>query len=161
MPSTLKLALVGCGAIARFHLDGINERATRIRVTAAVDADPARAEAVAAETGAQVFPSLAAALAGGDFDAVDILLPHDLHEPAAVEALRAGKHVLLEKPMATTLAACDRILAAALAAGTVLMVGENAQYWPEIVKAQELIRSGVLGDVLTARAASAMAFDPY
>src|SRR5690348_10440762 len=98
--TTLDLALVGCGAIARYHLDGIKERARRIRVTAAVDRDRARAEQVAAETGAQVFTSLEDALAGGRFDAVDIMLPHDLHEAATVAALRAGKHVLCEKPMA-------------------------------------------------------------
>jgi predicted dehydrogenase len=157
----LKLALVGCGAIARYHLDGIKEHATRIQVTAAVDRDRARAEQVAAETGAQVFTSLDDALAGGDFAAVDLMLPHDLHEAVTVQALRAGKHVLLEKPMAPTLDACKRMLAAAREAGTVFMVAENAQYWPEVVKAQELIRSGAIGDVITARAAFVMAFDPY
>ena len=97
--------------------------------------------------------SLAAVAAGG-FDAVDIMVPHHLHEPVATEAFAAGLHVLLEKPMAPTLDACDRILAAAAAAGTVFMVAENAQYWPEIVLARELIEAGRIGDVITARACS-------
>ena len=63
--------------------------------------------------------------------------------------------------MATTLAACDRIFAAAKQAGTVFMLAENAQYWPEIVKAQELIEQGAIGDVITARAAFFMPLDPY
>ena len=73
--------------------------------------------------------------------------------PRSVETAEvAGKHVLLEKPMAPTLEGCARILAAAKAAGTVFMVAENAQYWPEIVKAQELIKGGDLGEIITARA---------
>ena len=152
MASTLKLAFLGCGGIARFHLDGIRADAPRIAVTAAIDTDPARARALADETGAEPFSSLEEALAGGDFDAVDIMLPHDLHEDAAVRCLAAGRHVLLEKPMAPTLDACDRILAAARGAGTVFMVAENAQYWPEVVRAGEAIRAGAIGEPITARA---------
>ena len=134
MSSTLKLAFLGCGGIARFHLDGIRRDAPRVTVTAAIDVDPAKANALARETGAQPCGSLDEALAGGDFDAVDIMLPHDLHEEAAIRCLEAGKHVLLEKPMAPTLDACDRILDAARRSGTVFMVAENAQYWPEVVR---------------------------
>ena len=161
MTTTLKLALVGCGAIARFHLDGIKEIAPRIQVTAAVDPVPEKAAAIAAETGAQAFSSLDEALDQGDFDAVDLLLPHDLHEPFALQSFQAGKHVLLEKPMAPSLDACERILAAAQKAGTVFMVAENSQYWPEIVTARNLIQEGAIGDVLTARAGFVMEFDDY
>lgn len=160
MSGILKLAFVGCGAISRFHLDGILESAPRIKVTAAIDPEPGRAEAIASETGAEVFLSLAEAIGRGDFDAVDLMLPHDLHESAAVQALEAGKHVLLEKPMAPDLDACERILAAAERAGGVFMVGENAQYWPEIVKTRELVQSGAIGEIITARAAFVMEFDP-
>ena len=160
MSRTLKLASVGCGAISRFHLDGILESAPRIQVTAAIDPDRGRAQAIAAETGAQVFSSLAEGLEEGDFEAVDLMLPHDLHESATLQALEAGKHVLLEKPMAPALDACERILAAAEKAEGVFMVAENAQYWPEIVKTRQLLRSGAIGDVITARAAFVMEFDP-
>jgi UDP-N-acetyl-2-amino-2-deoxyglucuronate dehydrogenase len=161
MPETLKLAFVGCGAIARYHLDGIKEHAPRIQVTAAVDLDLEKAQAYAIETGGTAFGSLDEALAQGDFDAVDLMLPHDLHEAAAIQCFAAGKHVLLEKPMALELHACERILAAAKDAGTVFMVAENAQYWPEIVQAAEVIKSGVIGDIITARAAFTYEFDPY
>ena len=83
---------------------------------------------------------------------VDIMLPHHLHEQAAVMAFAAGKHVLLEKPMAPTLDACDRILQAARAAGKVFMVAEQAEYWPDAVTVQHLIQTGAIGEVLTARA---------
>ena len=105
--------MVGCGAIARYHLDGINACAPRIQVTAVIDPDLAKAESYAAETGAAVFPSLAEALKSDTFDAVDIMVPHDLHEELTLMSFAAGKHVLLEKPMAPTLEASMRILAAA------------------------------------------------
>ena len=161
MSDPLKLALVGCGAICRFHLDGIKESAPRIQISAAIDTDRQKAEEIAAETGAQVFTSLAEGLAQGNFDAVDLMLPHDLHEETAIQCFEAGKHVLLEKPMAPTLDACERILAAARKAGTVFMVAENAQYWPEIVRARELIHNGAIGDIITARAGFVVEFDDY
>lgn len=166
MAQKLKLALVGCGAIARYHMDGINESAPRIEVTAVIDPDPAKAAAYAAETGAMPFSSLEEAIANGDFDAVDIMVPHHLHETLALQAFAAGKHVLLEKPMAPTLDACQRILDAAAAArqkfpSLVFMVAENAQYWPEVVLAKELIDEGAIGDVVTARAAFTFELDPY
>ena len=84
MSKTLKLAFVGCGAIAPYHLNGIKEHAPRIQVTAAIDPNRAKAEEIAAETGAQVFSSVEEGLAQGDFDAVDILT----HPPPA----RAARH---------------------------------------------------------------------
>ena len=146
------MALVGCGNIARAHWRGIRYHAPRIEVTAVVDGDASRAQAMAERTGATAFSSLDEALERGNFDAVDLMLPHDLHESAALASFAAGKHVLLEKPMATELASCSRILEAAAEAGTVFMIAEQAQYWPDVVKARELIDSGAIGDVLNAQA---------
>jgi predicted dehydrogenase len=160
MAENLKLAMVGCGVIARFHLDGIKESAPRIQVTAAIDPQSERAAEIASETGADSYASLEEALDKGDFDAVDIMVPHDMHEQTATAALAAGKHVLMEKPMATELDACDRVLAAAEKAGVVFMIAENSQYWPEIVKARDLIQDGAIGDVISARANFAFEFDP-
>ena len=161
MPDRLKLALLGCGAISRFHIDGIREQAPRVDLCAAIDTDAARAGEIASETGAAAFTSLEEALAQCDFDAVDVMLPHDLHEWAATMLFAAGKHVLLEKPMATTLDACERILAAAARTDVVFMVAENSQYWPEIVEAKRLVDDGAIGDIITARAAFVMQFDDY
>lgn len=156
MPRTLKMALVGCGAISRLHLPAIREGAPEIEITAAIDADLERAESMARETGVRAFTSLEEGLAQGDFDAVDLMLPHDVHEAAAVRSFAAGKHVLLEKPMAPTLDACERILAAWRRAGTVFMIAENTQYWPEVLTAKQLLDGGVIGDVVTARASFAI-----
>ena len=152
--TTLATAVVGCGAIAGWHLDAIDRAGIPITVTAAVDPDEHQAQRVADRTGAAPYASLTAALAHRDFDAAIIAVPHHLHEPVATEALGAGLHVLLEKPLAPTVGACDRILAAATAAGTVFMVAENAQYWPEVLTVRDLIRDGAIGDVITARAAT-------
>ena len=112
---SLGLAFVGCGAIAEWHLHAIKAAVPRIDVTAVIDPDLDRAQAMAAKVGdgARPFGSLADAVAAGGFSAVDVMVPHHLHEPVALEAFDAGLHVLLEKPMAPTLDACDRILAAA------------------------------------------------
>lgn len=157
----LRLAFVGCGRIAGFHLDGIEQAARRTRVTAAVDPDPRAAEAIAARTGARPFASLQQALAGAEFDAVDVMVPHDLHEALATQAFAAGKHVLLEEPMALTLDACARIQAAARRAGTVFMVAENSQYWPDVVRARDLLQAGAIGEAVTARASFEAALDPF
>lgn len=148
----LKIALVGCGGIAQAHWRGIQTHATQLVVSAVVDTDPARAAAMAEQTGGQPFTSLEDALAAGDFAAVDIMLPHNQHEAAALAAFAAGKHVVLEKPMSIDLASCARILAAAQAAGTVFMVAEQAQYWPDARQVQELIGAGAIGEIITARA---------
>jgi len=148
----LTMAFVGCGGIARAHWRGIRYHARRIDVTAVVDTDPESVALMAERTGAPAFASLTEALAQGDFDAVDIMLPHDLHEQAAVESFAAGKHVCLEKPIAHNLASCERILAAAEQAGTVFMIAEQAQYWTDVQKARELIDAGAIGEVITARA---------
>lgn len=165
MTDKLRLALIGCGGIACMHLNGINENAPRIRVTAVIDPDLVRAESYAAETGAIAYASLEEALQAEPFDAVDIMVPHHLHEELALMAFRAGKHVLLEKPIAPTLAAAQRILDAVVKVrqkfpDLVFMVAENAQYWPEIVLAKEMIDEGAIGEILTARSAFNAAFDP-
>jgi predicted dehydrogenase len=156
MSPRLTLALVGCGAISRIHLPAIRKGAPRTDVTAVVDSDAARAQEMSERTGARPFTSLDTALEAGGFDAVDLMLPHHLHESTAVRCFAAGKHVLLEKPMANEVAACQRILAAARRAGTVFQIAENTQYWPEVLTAKRLIDEGVLGEIITAHASFAI-----
>src|SRR5258706_5775861 len=111
MPPELRLAVVGCGAIADWHVTAIEAAAPRIRVTACVDPSADRAAALATRTGGTPFATLAAALDARAADAVAIMVPHHLHEPLALEGFRARRHLLLEKPMATTIQAGQSILA--------------------------------------------------
>jgi predicted dehydrogenase len=143
------LALVGCGAISDWHRRALAQ-VPELEIRAAVDPVAGRAEAVAKEAGAAAFPSLDAALEAGGFDAVLLMVPHHLHERLAVQVLTAGRHLMLEKPMAPSLDACERILAAARASGRVFMLAENAQYWPEVGIAKELLDAGAIGTPITA-----------
>ncbi len=146
----LALAIVGCGAIADWHVNAIGNALERTRIVACVDPDAARAESFAARTGGAACSTIGEAAALGA-EAVAIMVPHHLHEPLALEAFAAGLHVLLEKPMATTPNACERILAAARP-DRVFMLAENAQYWPEVLLAKQLLDDGAIGDLVTARA---------
>ena len=151
----LRLALVGCGGIAKAHVAGIEQVATRIEVTAVVDPDPGRRADLADRTGAAAFPTLDRAIteAGTTFDAVDILVPHDAHESVVTTAIGAGKHVLLEKPLGPDLASSERILSTAAGReDLVFLVAEQSQFWPDVVEAARLIDRGAIGRVLFARA---------
>ena len=84
-----------------------------------------------------MFGCVSEALQWGGFEATDLLIPHDLHQTIAIQCLQAGKHVLLEKPLAHSPDSCEQLLEAAeeitKEKGTVFMVAENAQYWPEVL----------------------------
>lgn len=147
----LRLGIVGCGAIAEWHAKAM-KGATRTRVTACVDVSPERADRLAELTGGRPCSSIAEAAEVG-VDALALLVPHHLHESIVTEAFATGAHVLLEKPMAPGLDACERILATAAAhPDRVFMLAENAQYWPEISIVKEQIAAGAIGEVITARA---------
>ena len=149
MSGPLRLGLVGCGAISRWHRQALEE-VPDIEIAACIDVDGERARETARECNAVGYDSLSAAVSAGGIEAALVMVPHHLHEPVALEALDAGLHLLLEKPMAPTPDACERILRAAAAAPGVFMVGENAQYWPEVRIVQDAVRRGVIGDVVTA-----------
>ncbi len=89
-------------------------------------------------------------LARKDVDAVFITVPDYLHEEYAIAALKAGKAVYLEKPMAITVEGCDRILKTAYETGSKLFVGHNMRHMDYIIKMKELIESGIIGEVQTA-----------
>ena len=150
MTRTLRLGMVGCGAIAQWHKTAI-DAVDSVEISAAIDVDTERAEAMAKATGARPFSCLEDAVAADGCDAVLLMLPHDLHETVCLQALQAGQHVLLEKPMAPDTNACDRILAAADKAPGVFMLAENAQYWPEVEIARQAIAEGAIGEIVTAR----------
>jgi len=134
-PKKLRLALVGCGRIAQVHWRGIEESAAElIHVVACIDIFEPRATQMAEKlteaTGepCAAFTSLAAALASGAaIDAVDLMLLHNMHEAAALEAFEAGVHVLMEKPMSITPESCARIMRAAQATDKAFWIAEQAR----------------------------------
>jgi predicted dehydrogenase len=154
--STTKIAILGAGAIADSHIQAYQKFADRCEIVALVDLFPDKAAEKAAKYGLQipVFKETRELLAKVAFDAASICLPPFEHAPAAVELLSAGRHVLVEKPMATSLAECDQMLAAARSAGRLLGVVAQNRYQTPMMKLKQVLDSGVAGRLLHAQADS-------
>jgi predicted dehydrogenase len=91
------------------------------------------------------YPRIADLIADPELDAIDICLPTSLHPDVAIAALKAGKHVLCEKPMALSVADCRRMVEAAEANNRVLMIAQVLRFWPEYLYLQNFARSGEYG----------------
>ncbi len=152
MTDRLGVGLIGAGGISRAHIPGYLQCQDRANVIAVADEreDAARA-ASQALGGGTVYTDWRALLEDREVDAVDICLPHDLHEPVAVAAAQQGKHILVEKPIARDLREADAMLAAAERAGVTLMVCHDRRYHPAFVRIKELVDSGALGRLLCLR----------
>lgn len=145
MSPRLRIGFVGAGRIADLHARGY--RGSELGVIAAVcDADVGVAEARAAEWGAAAYSDYTRMLADPGVDAVEILTPHNLHARMAVDALKAGKHVSVQKPMALTIAEADEMVAASRSSGRSLRVFENFRYYPPFRLAKRLIDEGEIGE---------------
>ena len=141
------IGAIGCGGIASGHLPAYRE-VEGLETVAVCDIDEQVARGRAEEFDVPaVYTDWRELLADERVDAVSVLLPHHLHRDVAVAAAQAGKHVLTEKPMATSLGEADDMIAAADAAGVVLMVGQILRFRPANIKARELIRDGAIGEV--------------
>lgn len=110
-----------------------------------------RAAATAERFGVRLQESVEALCSAEDIAFVVVASPHHLHREHAVCALRHGKHTLVEKPMATTVADCDLMIAAAREHGAKLMVAHSRRYFPILRKAKQLIDQGVIGKPLMLR----------
>lgn len=141
--------MIGVGIIGAGHFGTVHARAIaklkEVRLVASCREDRVAAAAFAAGYGGKSYCDWRALLESPEVDAVLIATPHHLHEEIAVGAAQAGKHILLEKPMAPSLAACDRILAAADANNIKLMIGHVMHFALPCLKAKEIIEAGTLG----------------
>lgn len=146
----VRIAFVGTGSIATYHLGGL-AHVPEAELRWIVGRDGARTAAAAAKFGAAASIDLAGVLARDDVDAVIVATPDDTHEAIALAVARAGKALMLQKPMAADSAACRRILAAFAAAGCDLQVSFMHRYFDEFVAAQALVVSGAIGKVRSIR----------
>jgi len=145
----LGIALIGCGSIAT-HRHAPEAAANKhTRLIAVCDPVAARADALAAEFGGKAYTDWQQVVTLPEVDAVVVAVPNHLHAPVAVAALQAGKHVLCEKPMATSAAEAAGMIAAAKAGGKILMIGHNQRLASLHVRAKQILKSGVLGKVIT------------
>jgi predicted dehydrogenase len=145
------IGVVGLGEIGRVHMRGFQGAPGLARVVAVTDLDPDLRAAAAAASGAADCATLQRLLAQEAVDAVSVCVPHNLHREVALAAIAAGKHVLLEKPMALSVAECDEINAAAARAGVRIGVSHNQLFYPPHMRARELLASGALGRPLLLR----------
>ncbi len=146
---TVSYAVIGCGMIAAYHIDAIR---------ALPDAELAgvcgrtyeRAAAFAQRHGTRAYADMDAALADPAVDAVCVCTPSGLHAACALAAIARGKHVLLEKPLALTIADCDRIIRAAEQAGVQVGVVSQLRFSPAVQQVKRAMEQKVLGKLVCA-----------
>jgi predicted dehydrogenase len=146
----LGVALLGCGEIGAVRASAL-ARSPVARLVAACDADPARAAALAAKHRAACVAEWREAIARPDVDVVCVSTPTSLHAGMAVAAARAGKHVLVEKPLARSVAEAQEMVGAARAAGVVLKTGFNHRHYLAVEAARHAIAAGAIGEPMFVR----------
>jgi predicted dehydrogenase len=141
----MKIGVIGCGVIATHHLPHILKH-PGVETVGLVDLDQQKAKETAEQFDlTHVYPSFAAMHQALGVDVVHILTPPATHARLAIEAMEAGCHVLVEKPMALTQEDADEMIAAAARNGVKLGVDHNFLFNPIVQKAEALVRSGAVG----------------
>ena len=149
MSKVMRFGLIGAGAIGKIRADAM-ATLPLCKLVAVADLDEARAAAAA--PGATFYRDAEKLIAASDVDAVIISTPPPLHEPLAIAAASAGKHALIEKPMAASPEACERMMLAARRFGTLLSVGYNHRYFEALKLVRDVVRSGDIGTLSHVRA---------
>jgi len=141
-----RIGIIGAGNIGRIHAQAASWAGST--VAAVCDLDRSRAQALASlHPGAAAVDNVADLLSGRDLDAIVVAVPNHRHREVAVAALEAGCHVLLEKPMALSVAECRDIAAAMEGARQRVQMGFVCRFAPAAVEARRLIDAGRLGEV--------------
>jgi len=151
--SKLKVGVIGCGSIAKYrHLPeyAANEH---VEVVAVCDIIEERVNEFAKEYNAKAYTDYKELLADDSIDVISVCLPNYLHAPASIAASNAGKHVLVEKPMATSREEAEAMIEAAKENGKKLMIGHNQRFVSSHEKAKEIIASGEIGKIYSFRTA--------
>ena len=147
----IRIGVIGCGRIAQSrHLPEYSENENVI-IAAVYSPNRERASGVGAQYGASVYDSCEDLIADPQIDAVSVCTPNATHFNITVKALRAGKHVLCEKPMATTPEECELMVSTARETGKHLMIAHNQRFAAAHVEAKKMIAQGAIGKILTFR----------
>ncbi|MFF1817913.1 Gfo/Idh/MocA family protein [Kribbella sp. NPDC058245] len=139
----MRFAIVGAGAIGTVHARLLSSLDAEL--VAVVDTDLERAQQLADQYGARAGADMDSVYS--DVDAVSICLPSALHADAAIEALYAGKHVLVEKPVDITLAAADRLIAAQQETGRTVSVISQRRFQEPVTRIKQAVDAGTLGRI--------------
>jgi UDP-N-acetyl-2-amino-2-deoxyglucuronate dehydrogenase len=155
---TRGFGIVGTGVIAAIHADAIamlsKTGLADARLVAVTDVAAGPAAAFAAARGCPAEPDLAALLARPDVEVVCVCVPSGLHAQIAVQAARAGKHLVVEKPIDVSLDAANRLIDAAREAGVALTVISQHRFDPGLVELKRLLDDGALGRLVLAEAST-------
>ena len=144
-----RVGIVGCGLIGRKRASAL----AGARLRACADMDRGRAEALArTATGAEALTDWRALVTHSEVDIVVVATTNDVLAEIALAAVEAGKHVIVEKPAARSVAEIDPLIAAARTARRLVRVGFNHRYHPALQKAHAIVRSGALGELMFVRA---------
>jgi len=130
------IAVIGLGRVGKSHIDGILLNPETCRLAAVVDMNAALSSSLAAQHNVPGYVSVEECLADQSVHAVVICLPHNQHAPVAIRAANAGKHVLVEKVMATTVEDGEEMVAAAEKSGVRLMVGQTRRFIEQLREAK-------------------------
>jgi predicted dehydrogenase len=144
----LKIGIIGCGKITEVRHAPEYYENPNCKLVAFYDVVYGRAEAFANQYKGTAYTSIEELLAS-DVDAVSVCVANIYHAVITIQALKAGKHVLCEKPMATTLEDCEAMLQAQKEAGKFLMIGQNQRLTKSHVKAKEILNSGEIGKLIS------------
>lgn len=144
----LRVGIVGCGGVMYWHLASMR-KINNVKVVAVCDKNEALARRVAKvfRIGSS-YADLSGMLGKEKVDVVDICAPPQSHPALAIQAMRAGCHVLTEKPMALSLKEADEMIGAARASQVQLCVVHNELFIPVVIKARAMVGEGVIGDVV-------------
>jgi myo-inositol 2-dehydrogenase/D-chiro-inositol 1-dehydrogenase len=148
--SKVRFGLIGYGAWGTHHARAITSVSDAELVAIAANSPASCQRAEAEHPQAHVYPDYRELLAREAVDVVDVVLPSDLHHAVATDVLRAGRHLLLEKPMALTLAQCDDVIALARERSRILAVGHELRLSSLWGRVKELIDAGAIGEPLYA-----------
>lgn len=144
----IRVGIAGAGGIAQQHAIAWRDNEPRGRLAALADLSPQRAQLIAdryTRGTARVYDHLDALIADAEVDVIDICLPHDLHADAIIAAARAGKAILCEKPLCTTMADAARINDVLAETGVTFMMAHNQLFQPSLVEARKLLSLGTIG----------------
>lgn len=147
----LKIGIIGCGKIAQVrHIPEYEENANA-QLYGFYDINMDRAKELAEKYNGKSYESYEDLLSDPEIEAVSVCAANHVHAEITIAALKAGKHVLCEKPMATTLEECEAMVQAVKESGKFLMIDQNQRLAKAHVEAKKMIDAGMIGDIVTFR----------
>jgi UDP-N-acetylglucosamine 3-dehydrogenase len=149
----IKVGVIGCGSIAKHRHLPEYTRNEEVEIVAVCDIVEDRVNEFASQYDAKAYTNFEELLADPNIDAVSVCTPNYLHAPISIAALNAGKHVLCEKPMATSREEAEKMIEAANRNGKKLMIAHNQRFVPSHQKARQLIENGEVGKIYSFRTA--------